>query len=76
MAEYCNSCGAPLGTEEFKGPSDKYCKYCTDESGQVKPYDEVKAGIASWIKKWQDVDDEKASVRADHWPHAMPEWAD
>ena len=77
MTDYCFSCGAPLDSPEFKGPTDKYCKYCTDDSGKLKTYDEVKVGIAKWIKSWQPgVTDSQAGDRADHWLHAMPEWAD
>jgi hypothetical protein len=77
MSKMCYSCGAPLESPEFKGPADDYCKYCTDESGNLKPRDTVKTGIAMWLKGWQpDISDEIAQQRAEHYMQAMPAWAD
>ena len=77
MSTMCYSCAAPLESPEFKGPAADYCKYCTDESGNLKPRDAVKKGIAMWLKGWQpDISDEIAQQRAEHYMQAMPTWAD
>ncbi len=77
MKGWCNSCTAPLDNSEFKGPSDIYCRYCSDEAGKLKPRDVVKKGIAGWLKSWApDIDDQTAMVRAEHFMKAMPAWAE
>lgn len=77
MAGYCNSCSMPLDTPGAKGPSSTYCKYCTDESGTLKSRDEIRRGIAGWLKGWQDgIDDNTALRRADSYMRALPAWAD
>ena len=53
MDKFCHSCAAPLSMDDFKGPAENYCKYCTDESGKFKPMLEIKQGIAGWFKGWQ-----------------------
>jgi hypothetical protein len=76
MDKYCLSCGLPL-TPEFKGAAENYCQYCTDEKGNLKSRDEIKMGVAEWMKSWQpDIDQQKAMVRAENYLNAMPAWAD
>ena len=77
MAEHCLSCTAPLKSPEFKGNSDTYCKWCSDEQGNLKPRADVQAGIAHWFGSWQpNVTKEQAMERAGHFMKAMPAWAD
>jgi len=77
MEKFCYSCASPLGTPEFKGPSENYCKYCTDENGDLKVRAEVQRGLAEWFKSWQpDLDDAKALARAAEYMKAMPAWAE
>ena len=74
---FCQSCTAPLDNPEFKGSSDIYCKYCTDDTGKLKSYEEIKQGIASWFKGWQgDISDEEVQKRAEFFMKAMPAWAE
>ena len=76
-AEYCNSCTMPLNMPDAKGASDIYCKYCSDETGQLKPRADVERGIAHWLGSWQpSVDADTALVRARHFMNAMPAWAE
>jgi len=75
--EYCLSCGMPLNMPDVKGMAEGYCKHCTDEGGKLKSREEIKAGIAQWIKSWQSgISDEQALDRAEHYMKAMPEWAE
>lgn len=61
---------------DFKGPTENYCKYCTDEDGNLKPRDEIRKGVASWFQSWQpDLSEEKALERAEHYLKSMPAWA-
>lgn len=62
---------------DFRGASDVYCKYCSDENGILKPREEVQTGIAGWLMMWQpDLDMATAMKRADHFMKAMPAWAE
>ena len=73
----CHSCMAPLDHQGLKGPNPIYCKYCTDERGNLKSYEEVLESVSQFfIKDWQKVDAETARIRARHYLKAMPAWAD
>lgn len=77
MNEYCHSCTAPLTNPDFKGISDKYCKYCTDENGKLKPRLDVQKGLADWLKSWQPgINDKIALTRAEHLMRSTPTWAE
>lgn len=77
MNRFCHSCSAPLENPAFKGPAEYYCAYCTDSSGKLKSREEVRVGIAEWLKSWQlKLSDEKAAERAVIFMKAMPAWAD
>lgn len=72
MGKSCHSCSMPLD-EKAQG---NYCQYCTDEKGNLKPREEVKAGLTEWLSEWAPggtkADFEK---RAEHFMQAMPAWA-
>ena len=40
----CQSCGMPLEGAE---PGEMYCRYCTDESGALRPYEQVLEGTTT-----------------------------
>jgi hypothetical protein len=62
---------------DFVGTSEKYCKYCSDEEGNLRPRQEVQQGIAKWVQSWQEgISEEQAMTRADFFMKAMPAWAD
>ena len=76
MDKFCNTCAAPLNMPDFKGPAEDYCKYCTDESGNLKSRDTIQKGVADWFKSWQPgLDDQKALARAANYMKSMPAWA-
>jgi len=67
----------PLGSPEARGPSEIYCRYCSDETGNLKSREEIKRGIAMWLKSWQEgITEEQALERAEHFMRAMPAWAE
>ena len=71
----CHSCSAPLNV--FKGASDIYCKYCSDETGKLKSYEDCREGVVHWLSSWQpNLDRVTGLVRAEHFMKAMPAWAD
>lgn len=73
----CHSCAAPLDVPGFAGPSAHYCRFCSDESGELRRKKEVRAGIARWMQSWQpELKDKEARRRAKRYMRAMPAWAD
>lgn len=77
MEKFCYSCSAPLDMPDFRGPAEHYCRYCTDEAGNLKPREEIQKGIARWLQSWQpDLDEDKALARAAQYMKAMPAWAE
>ena len=72
---YCRSCSGSL--REYPGPSPSYCRYCSDESGNLLPRDEVQRLIAEWMTFWQDgISEAEAVERAARYMSAMPAWAE
>ena len=77
MDKFCYSCAVPLHMPEFQGKAENYCNHCTDEDGELKPRDKIRASMAEWFKTWQpDLNPEEALKRADHYMRAMPAWAE
>ena len=76
-AQHCHACAAPLSDPHLAGVSDRYCKYCADENGQLKPREEVQRGVAHWFTLWQgNLTEEQAMRRADHYLRSMPAFAE
>ncbi len=70
---HCQSCSQPLS--EHAGPSPDYCRYCADETGRLRPREEVHALIARWMESWQPrLTRDEALRRATLYMSAMPAW--
>lgn len=73
----CYSCGMPL-----KNPSDfalgdihqKYCSHCTDERGQLKPFQEVVKGMAGYLAHSQGLENGAAVQLAETLLAKQPAW--
>jgi hypothetical protein len=73
---HCQSCSQSLLDEHNRGVSHRYCRYCADETGHLKPRDEVQHLIAQWFQHWQgDLSDDEAMRRAELYMRALPAWA-
>jgi hypothetical protein len=71
---YCQSCSGSL--REYPGPSPNYCRFCSDEGGDLLPRDEVQQLIARWMTFWQEgISEEEALDRAARYMSAMPAWS-
>ena len=61
----CLSCAVSLLDEHNKGPSDRFCRFCSDEAGKLKPHDEVQQILARWFQRsGTDLADAEAARRA------------
>jgi len=75
----CESCGMPMKSiEDFGGKviENKYCKYCTDNQGNLKPYNEKIANIKSLLIKSNDFGEEQAEKMAKEKLKQFPAWKD
>lgn len=73
---HCRSCGMPL-TDPEAIIQGEYCLYCTDTSGQLKPREDIKNGIAFWLQEWSPPAEPDVFIRrAESYMAAMPEWAE
>ncbi|MCK4542989.1 MAG: hypothetical protein KAU17_12205 [Spirochaetales bacterium] len=77
MDKVCYSCGMPLMGEAAEKARGNYCQYCSDEKGDLLPKEQVKAGIAGYLKSWAPTDKTADfEKRAESYMNAMPAWAE
>lgn len=66
----CESCSMPIET-------GRYCVHCTDERGQLQPFDERFARMVAWQRRRQPAETQEAAERATlAWMATMPAWKD
>lgn len=74
-AMHCQSCSASLLDEHHRGPSDRYCRVCSDETGALRPRGEVEGIIAEWFEYWHGGLDHRDALRqARDFMEKMPAW--
>jgi hypothetical protein len=61
---------------DIKGKAEELCKHCSDDDGSLKSRNDVRNGIAQWLKSWQKIDEREAMMRAEHYMKAMPAWTE
>lgn len=75
VSPYCRSCSASLHDRHNQGISDRFCRYCADETGRLRPREEVRALIAHWMAGWQGgLSESEALKNADFYMQALPAW--
>ena len=47
--------GMAMYSTDAQSASDKYCAYCNDSNGNLKPWEEAVSGLASFLDSWQKV---------------------
>lgn len=75
----CGSCGMPLEKPEDFALGDvtrPYCRYCTDASGELLPYEKVLETNASYYEESQGVKPDVAMRLAQAMLADMPAWRD
>lgn len=69
----CQSCGMPLADAE---PGQMYCGYCTDDSGRLRPYEQVFEGtVSGFFMAMQKMPRAQAEQAARAHLAQMPAWA-
>lgn len=72
----CLSCGMPIPKPDDHStgnPKNPYCKNCADESGKIKPFDEIAEGMKNYLVS-QGVSDPDVGVKAKEHLRKMPAW--
>ena len=73
----CESCGMPLEKPEDHGagdPKNRYCRYCTNEKGELKKKSEIREGWIEFTMKSQGKSREEAEKDVDAAMDEMPAW--
>ncbi len=71
---HCLSCATSL--REHGGVNPLYCRHCSDDSGRLRPREEVHEILATWMLGWQDgLTPETARARAARFMSTMPAWS-
>ena len=77
MNKFCLSCGMPLTGKEGEDYRDNFCKFCSDEKGDLLPRELVQKGIAEWLKMLTpDNSSSDYMKRAEFYINAMPAWTE
>lgn len=75
--ESCYSCGMPFQTPEDRSlglGGSEYCKYCTDEKGRLKSYEEILQLLADYLVHSQALNPSAAINMAKEMMSEMPAW--
>ena len=73
--EKCLSCGMPLTDESRRAETD-YCRYCTDDSGALQPFEERFERMTQWAIRKDGLDRNQAEKRTLEYMRTMPAWRD
>jgi hypothetical protein len=65
-----------LKEQDFGGGdiNNKYCKYCTNEDGKLKSYEEIFNGMVNFAMKNMDISEDKAKEHVAENMAKMPAW--
>jgi hypothetical protein len=77
LIKVCRSCGLPMEIPEQHGGSDPlnpYCRYCTDEIGNLKSYDEVLRGMTNYMLTTMKLEYKSAQNMAKEEMTKHPAW--
>jgi hypothetical protein len=75
----CESCGMPLleAADHARSELDNpLCRHCTDESGQLRPFDERFERMTQWAMRREGLERPAAEARTRDYMRGMPAWRD
>ncbi|NYZ77479.1 AraC family transcriptional regulator [Candidatus Micrarchaeota archaeon] len=73
----CESCGMPMQQKsDFGGGKEdnRYCKFCTYPSGDLKPRHEIRENMVKFYMKMKRLDRPQAERYVDSYMSQMPAW--
>jgi hypothetical protein len=72
--ELCQSCSASIS--HHRGISERYCRFCADERGTLRPRPEVERMLAGWLRMWErGLTADEALEGASRFMSRMPAWS-
>lgn len=75
----CESCGMPFDNVEDHALGEAarpYCRYCTDDVGQLLPFDTRLARVTDWMMQESSLDRSTAEKVAREQMRSLPAWRD
>lgn len=73
----CGSCGMPMDKPELFGAQNErnpYCKYCTDEAGELLSYETILEQNTQFYMSEQGLDKEAARAFSEKFLSTLPAW--
>lgn len=74
----CESCSMPMLADTDHGASDpanRYCRYCTDAAGVLRPYDAVLADFTALLVRTHGLNEAAARETSAGIMAAQPAWS-
>ena len=78
-APTCESCSMPMpavSDHALGDPASAYCVYCTDELGQLQPFEERFERMTQWTMRQDGLERTVAEERTRAFMRTMPAWRD
>jgi hypothetical protein len=75
----CTTCGMPMPSadDHTQGRTEAaHCRHCATESGDLKPYEEVLAGMEAFLSHTEGLSAEAAQHAERKFLRGMPAWKD
>lgn len=76
-APRCDACGMPMSRPSQHGNGDtssRFCIYCTDLAGNLKPRSEIREGMIQYTMKLESWPREQAEAAVDQQMSQLPAW--
>ncbi|MGZ3772692.1 MAG: zinc ribbon domain-containing protein [Pseudobdellovibrionaceae bacterium] len=73
----CASCGMPMEKSDdfaLSKTTSVYCKYCTDEAGNLLPFDKILKANADYFKESQGITEAASIKMAQDLLKSQPAW--
>lgn len=73
----CSSCGMPMENSEdysLGNTESQYCRYCTDDKGQLLAFDKILSANAGYFKQSQGLTEQAALKMATDLLKNQPAW--
>lgn len=75
----CQSCGMPMHDVDQRGggiSDNRFCVYCTDAAGELRSYQSVLNGMATFMAQSENIPLEKARTKSEAYMTHLPAWRD
>jgi hypothetical protein len=77
MTVTCESCSMPMANADdhaLGDPDSPYCRYCTDETGALQPFEERFSRMVQWSIRKDGLSQAEAEERTRAFMRTLPAW--